>query len=271
MSCGIEKNETPARAKNFTNEEVLLLSELVGKNRSVIENKQSGVITHKQKEAAWQKLTMEFNASTSGDHRSTKMLIEKWRNTKKTSTKSYSANKKSLYKTGGGPKDFSIVLETPVDAIVHDIIGARMTRYEAECDSDYMNIYPRLLILVMDPKQILPFEMNLSSTNEQHDNLPSSSLNDSNLAVMHLHKYEEQQGQADWSDYSPALLKTPTSKLLSTTKAELEEAVKKHQEERELVQLKKKILLEAHQLKMEQMREEHALKLKLMSERKPFM
>ncbi|KAJ8953041.1 hypothetical protein NQ314_007416 [Rhamnusium bicolor] len=137
-NCGIEKNETPARAKNFTNEEVLLLSELVGKNRSVIENKQSGVITHKQKEAAWQKLTMEFNASTSGDHRSTKMLIEKWRNTKKTSTKSYSANKKSLYKTGGGPKDFSIVLETPVDAIVHDIIGARMTGYEAECDSDYV-------------------------------------------------------------------------------------------------------------------------------------
>jgi hypothetical protein len=52
-SCGMENNrENRRRGKNFTNEEVLLLAELVAKNRSVIENKQSGAITHKQKESA---------------------------------------------------------------------------------------------------------------------------------------------------------------------------------------------------------------------------
>jgi hypothetical protein len=38
--------ENRGRGKNFTNEEVLVLAELVAKNRSVIENKQSGAITH---------------------------------------------------------------------------------------------------------------------------------------------------------------------------------------------------------------------------------
>jgi hypothetical protein len=49
--------ENRRRGKNFTSEEILLLAELVGKNRSVIENTQSGAVTHKQKEAVWQKLT----------------------------------------------------------------------------------------------------------------------------------------------------------------------------------------------------------------------
>jgi hypothetical protein len=64
------------------------------------------------------------------------MLMEKWRNTKKNSTKNYSTNKKSLYKTGGGSKESIIGMETPVDAVVLDIIGARMTGYESVCDSD---------------------------------------------------------------------------------------------------------------------------------------
>jgi hypothetical protein len=108
----------------------------------VIENKQSGAITHKQKESAWQKLTVIFNEVTSCDSSSTKMMLEKWRNTKKNSTKNYSAAKKSLYKTGGGSKESIIGMETPVDAVVHDIIGTRMTGYESLCDSD--NVVPSM-------------------------------------------------------------------------------------------------------------------------------
>jgi hypothetical protein len=60
----------------------------------VIENKQSGAITHKQSEAAWQKLTETFNAVvTSGDRRTTKMLMEK--QNKKKSTKHYRGNKQT--------------------------------------------------------------------------------------------------------------------------------------------------------------------------------
>jgi hypothetical protein len=51
-------------------------------------------------------------------------------------TKNYSATKKSLYKTGGGSKESIIGMETPVDAVVHDIIGARITGYESVWDSD---------------------------------------------------------------------------------------------------------------------------------------
>jgi hypothetical protein len=130
------ENNRENRGKNFTNEEVLLLAELVAKNRSVIENKQSGAITHEQEESAWQKLTEQFNAVTSGDRRTTKMLMEKWRNTKKNSTKNYSEIKKSLHKTGGESKESIIGMETPVDTVIHDIIGARMTGYESVCDSD---------------------------------------------------------------------------------------------------------------------------------------
>jgi tRNA C32,U32 (ribose-2'-O)-methylase TrmJ len=89
--------ENRGRGKNFTNEEVLVLAELVAKNRSVIENKQSGAITHEQEESAWQKLTEQFNAVTSGDRRTTKMLMEKWRNTKKKTPRKIIQQLRKLY------------------------------------------------------------------------------------------------------------------------------------------------------------------------------
>jgi hypothetical protein len=63
----------------------------------VIENKQSGAITHKQSEAAWQKLTETFNAVvTSGDRRTTKMLMEK-QNKKNQQKITEEINKPMLY------------------------------------------------------------------------------------------------------------------------------------------------------------------------------
>ncbi|XP_068912078.1 uncharacterized protein [Tenebrio molitor] len=273
--------ENRGRGKNFTNEEVLLLAELVAKNRSVIENKQSGAITHKQKESAWQKLTDQFNAVTSGDRRTTKMLMEKWRNTKKNSTKNYSAAKKSLYKTGGGSKESIIGMETPVDAVVHDIIGTRMTGYESLCDSD--NVVPNLDLnnSNVEPGEVV--EVVEGDDLNPHDScLPGSSANPQ-IAV-------------DWSDYSPALLKAPTSELLSLTSRSgpskattsrtnqkwCDLADKKNQyldvlqelrvqelkQNINLTKLKQKCLLEEHELTMQHLREEHALKLKLMHEKK---
>jgi hypothetical protein len=63
----------------------------------VIENKQSGAITQKQREAAWQKLTETFNAVvTSGDRRTTKMLMEK-QNKKNQQKITEEINKPMLY------------------------------------------------------------------------------------------------------------------------------------------------------------------------------
>jgi hypothetical protein len=64
----------------------------------VIETKQSGAITHKQREAAWQKLTEQFNAvvTTSGDRRTTKMLMEK-QNKKNQQKITEEINKPMLY------------------------------------------------------------------------------------------------------------------------------------------------------------------------------
>ena len=125
-----------SHSKNFTEEENLLLAEIVASKKSILENKKSGAITNKQKEKAWVDLAQEFNALNSRNlNRSAEILRNKWRNIKKTSTKNYSNNKKSFKNTGGGsPEQF---LEgTPVDALVHDVIGERMTGLPSVCDSD---------------------------------------------------------------------------------------------------------------------------------------
>ncbi|CAG9790713.1 unnamed protein product [Diatraea saccharalis] len=54
--------------------EVRLLTELVAKHRTIIENKKTDAVTNKEKEAAWNKIATLFNAATGLTARSTKSL-----------------------------------------------------------------------------------------------------------------------------------------------------------------------------------------------------
>ena len=112
------------RAKNFGQNEINLLINLVRKESSVIECKKSGVVTLKQKSESWAELAEEFNSLSGCLPRTVKVLKDKWANIKKTAVRNYSNDKKYRRGTGGGPSRKSEA--TTEDAIVSDILGDRM-------------------------------------------------------------------------------------------------------------------------------------------------
>lgn len=89
------------RSRNFSHDEV---SYLVKKKYSkIVENKESGAVSFKQKNAAWIELTKQYNAEMGGQPRCHKVLKEKWNNLKRNTSKSIGSIKKQIGGTGGGP------------------------------------------------------------------------------------------------------------------------------------------------------------------------
>jgi len=57
--------QQPARAGNLTAADRAVIIELAEKYWAIVENKKSDEVSVKQKTAAWQEITAEFNAQTS--------------------------------------------------------------------------------------------------------------------------------------------------------------------------------------------------------------
>ena len=129
-------NSDRVRSKNFESQEISLLVDLVRENKKVIECKESGIVTNKQKNIAWEKLTEKFNAISGTVPRTSRNLKEKWTNLKKNAVRNFSKDKNYRRGTGGGPSKGP--RETSVDAIVRDILGDRLTGLPAVCDDDGM-------------------------------------------------------------------------------------------------------------------------------------
>ncbi|KNC21896.1 hypothetical protein FF38_14159 [Lucilia cuprina] len=72
------------RGKNFTNEEELLLVDLVMSQKHILENKKSDAVNWKIKNEAWMKFQESFK-SQSGIHRPWKTLRGKYDNMKRKS------------------------------------------------------------------------------------------------------------------------------------------------------------------------------------------
>lgn len=128
------------RCPNFSSKEVELLVSLVKKYSSVIECKKTDSATWREKEEAWEKLSVDFNSCSGGVVRSAKNLNMKYQNIKKTSKKKFAEEKQELYKTGGGKP--SVINITPVDNIIKDITGKTSTGLEAVYDSDDVTSRP---------------------------------------------------------------------------------------------------------------------------------
>lgn len=85
----MDVNNKRVRASNFNKEEVRLLTELVTKHRSIIENKKTDAVTNKEKEAAWEKIARMFNASSGVASRNAKTLKLKYESLKKEAKKKW--------------------------------------------------------------------------------------------------------------------------------------------------------------------------------------
>ncbi|XP_045460122.1 uncharacterized protein LOC123670654 [Harmonia axyridis] len=88
-----------SRSTNYTSREKFLLLTLITKSKHIIENKKTNSITWRDKEAAWKKICVEFNAQTpEGIPRKKESLKKFYENIKKTKRKERANGKMELFK-----------------------------------------------------------------------------------------------------------------------------------------------------------------------------
>lgn len=118
----LDKNEKRVRAANFSNEEKLMCLNIIKKYKHIIECKETGVVTWKQKESAWKIIEKEFNAHTSV-YRNVEVLKRFYNNKKKEARKVAASNKLDHQATGGGPS--SSVPIDPIYDLTMDIMNKK--------------------------------------------------------------------------------------------------------------------------------------------------
>lgn len=88
------------RLPNFSNDEKIVLIELVEKYKNIIENKCTDAVTVKQKEKCWTDISREFNSRCILANRTVTSLKSCWDNLKKKTRKHFSEVRKELFATG---------------------------------------------------------------------------------------------------------------------------------------------------------------------------
>lgn len=141
------------RAPNFTTSEKERVITLVGKYRSVLENKKTDSISVSAKNEAWIKLTQEFNALAPNNvFRTTESLKKFWDNAKEDLRKRAGEEKRSLYKTGGGPPKYN---KKPEDELMLDIVNIKtIIGLTNPYDSDF-NIVDETQKKAIDESQLI--------------------------------------------------------------------------------------------------------------------
>ena len=79
----MSNTEKTKRCSNFTKEEERILTQLVHKNRNIIECKKSGQVTWEQKANTWRTIADEFNSTVGGQFKGVQILKCKYANLKK--------------------------------------------------------------------------------------------------------------------------------------------------------------------------------------------
>lgn len=126
-------NEIPRkRAKNFSQEEEVLLVDLVENHKNCIENKKSDAVIWRQKEEAWQKIEEEF-AAVIGVKRNWKALRDKYDAVKRRSKSEMAEVKMETYRTGGGVSSAKI---SPISTKIASMLGDSATGLQNAFDSD---------------------------------------------------------------------------------------------------------------------------------------
>ncbi|XP_072397504.1 uncharacterized protein [Diabrotica undecimpunctata] len=103
---------------NYTPDEKNLLVHLVQVNKHIIENKTTNAVSNREKDEAWNHITMQFNEKLRNVHRDESSLRKQWSNIKQDLRKKAAESRRQLYQTGGGPPapetkdmDETIILE----------------------------------------------------------------------------------------------------------------------------------------------------------------
>jgi len=120
------------RGKNFTPREEEILVNLVQDFKGIIENKKSDSVTWKDKERAWNQIANLF-AATSGTARESKALRDKYDAMKRHSKIELAAEKREIYRTGGGSTESCV---SSVSRQIAAMLGDSATGMSNTLDSD---------------------------------------------------------------------------------------------------------------------------------------
>ncbi len=129
-------NEKKKRSANFSDQEVLLLCNLVTKYSDSIESKKTDALTWKDKNQAWEKLAAEFNIKNtkSGVIRTMHNLKTKYEGVKKDLRKKVAKNKQEIFKTGGGAPNITPL--TPYEELIFNLITLSVEGLPCRYDDD---------------------------------------------------------------------------------------------------------------------------------------
>ncbi|CAH0555114.1 unnamed protein product [Brassicogethes aeneus] len=195
-----------------------------------------------QKKETWEKLAKEFNLST-GTQREADILKTKYLNLKKKSKEKFSANKKGITLTGGGP--YIPIEFSTAELGIMEIVGPEITGLTNSYDNDAEQT--SITIIAEDNmKEDMPdpeMEANLNQIIDE----PSTSTH-------------------DWVSYTPTNLKVYKSKELRKTRLEKKTyipAEKKLVDEKIcFLKAQKAMFAKEHEIKMEIMKLELQIKEK---------
>lgn len=117
----------------FSELEKSIITELVAKQKNVIECKRNDYKSIQQKNKAWEKLTEEFNCQAGVKKRESKQIKKCWENIKSRAKKSIAKEKREAKLTGGGTA--STDKDQDAEAVLA-IIPAQMTSLHNPFDDD---------------------------------------------------------------------------------------------------------------------------------------
>ncbi|XP_054272721.1 myb/SANT-like DNA-binding domain-containing protein 3 [Macrosteles quadrilineatus] len=185
------------REPTFTNNEKRNLILLVEKHFEIIECKKTDALSSRAKHNEWLLIANQFNSITDHIPRDASSLKTLWDNLKKKAKQSMTVINSNRYATGGGPSN-----EPKEDSNIDKVISLIKTNVEG-----FSNIYDS--------------DVALLDNNEDCDeslNLPISEVDlDNHVNKEHDHNKEsaaEVPINGDWTNYTPALLRTPRAKVL---------------------------------------------------------
>ena len=90
------------KKKNFTDSEMNMIQNMVEKNYKLLNEKVNNNNTNAKKQEMWKQICDRVN-SIGVEIRTPKEIRDKWANTKKEAKKVFTAQRKEMTKTGGGP------------------------------------------------------------------------------------------------------------------------------------------------------------------------
>ena len=114
-----QQEKTKARSKNYSQEEINTLVDLVHENKSRLFGSSSASLTFEEKASLWNQIASGLTTQH-GVHRSRDDVTKKWSNLLCKHKPLIADKIKSIRKTGGGPADAEL---TPLEEKIHSIRG----------------------------------------------------------------------------------------------------------------------------------------------------